>query len=55
MCIQQLRTELESKYGEWLEIGHSLENILLVLLEKERESISYYKKILSDLQNSGRR
>jgi DNA-binding PadR family transcriptional regulator len=29
--------ELNETYGEWIEMGHSVESILLSLLHKERE------------------
>ena len=43
--------ELNEKYGEWIEMGHSVESIILSLLHREREKnydlqkkIEYYEK-----------
>jgi hypothetical protein len=43
---------LSEKYVEWIEdLGVSPEQILLVLLEKQREEIEYLKKKISMLEN----
>jgi hypothetical protein len=39
-------------YGEWIQdLGLSSEQILLVLLEKQREEIEYLKKKIGRLEN----
>lgn len=48
----RIRELIEDKYVEWVEdLGLSPEQILLVLLEKQREEIEYLKKKISRLEN----
>ena len=43
---------IKTVYCEWVEdLGLSPEQILLVLLEKQREEIEYLKKKISRLEN----
>ena len=52
MCVKKLRNDIEEKYGEWLEEGLPLDNILLTLLEAEREKNNFLEKRLAYMQNS---
>lgn len=48
MRSEDVLKEIIQKYGEWLEMGHSLTDILLQLLVNERNQNEYYKKIMEN-------